>query len=212
MNITKYAIKEEDLPSANVLATYVESLNLYALDNTGADQTIIKAIKSLPPPHIIKNDFSKSECRVIFETIGWLWKEITGKKLINEEKIQKAPETLKGNYWMLSNGLLLPGVNHYSIIKKNANLISSLLKINGMVLQQYLGKNPKDLIGLVIRHGGVRIFVNTDRNAYFQMNQDIYAEWGRKKVKGYDFKKKIVKVIDLTAPYKGWDSGISVKL
>ena len=50
--------------------------------------------------------------------------------IIEESQLEKDPETLMGNYWMLNNGVLLHGINHYGIIKNNDNLFCSLLDIN----------------------------------------------------------------------------------
>ena len=48
--------------------------------------------------------------------------------------------------------------------------------------------------------------------SYFQMNDQIYGEWGRNKVKKLDFKNKIVKLIDKKINYDGWKSGITIIL
>ena len=87
-----------------------------------------------------------------------------------------------------------------------------MLKINGFALQEYLGSRPNDLIKFIIDNGGVRMFVNKNKKLYAQMSPETYGKWGRAKVKKYDFKLKAVKVIDLRAPYKGWKSGITIKL
>ena len=42
------------------------------------------------------------------------------------------------------------------------------------------------------------------------MSENTYAKWGRKKVKGLDFDKKIVKILDFNQHYTGWDSGIAI--
>jgi len=75
-----------------------------------------------------------------------------------------------------------------------------------------MSTDPNKLLFYVIRNGGVRIFINKDKTAYFQMSENTYGKWGRKKVKGLDFAKKIVKILDFNQNYTGWDSGIGIKL
>jgi len=201
-----------EVPNAEVLATYVESLKMYLKDKPDLKEKLAELIKNLPTPSKIKKDFSYEECKILYETVGYLWKKITGNDIIEESHTQEAPETLLGNYWMIENGLLLHGVNHFTIIKQNASILSSLLNVNGFALQQYLVSRPNKLIRFILENGGIRVFINKSKEAYFQMSEDTYAEWGRSKVKGLDFHKKIVKVIDFRVPYKGWKSGVAVKL
>jgi len=201
-----------EVPNAEVLATYVESLKMYLEDKPDLKEKLSELIKNLPTPSKIKKDFSYEECKILYETVGYLWKKITGNDIIEESHTQEAPETLLGNYWMIENGLLLHGVNHFTIIKQNASILSSLLNVNGFALQQYLVSRPNKLIRFILENGGIRVFINKSKEAYFQMSEDTYAEWGRSKVKGLDFHKKIVKVIDFRVPYKGWKSGVAVKL
>jgi len=205
-------IKDKDIPSAEDIAAYVESLNLYLQRNAIKSKSIKEHIESLPSPKQIRKDFSTEEVRVLTETVGYLWKEITGKNLIEESKMTYAPETLMGNYWMVAKGVLLEGVNHYTIIKQNMNLIQSLLNINAFAMHDRLASNPNDIIKLVLDHGGIRIFVNKDKEAYFQLADDTYNEWGKEKIKKYDFHEKVTKVIDKRQPYKGWSSGIVIKI
>ena len=209
---TSQNVKEEDVPDGNTLSIYVESLKMNLKNNPNLNKELAILIKKLPSPRQIKLNFSFEECKILFQTVGYLWKKITGKDIIEEKKISKAPETLFGNYWMFNNGILLHGVNSYGIIKRNTSLICSLLDINNMVLQDYLSNNPNKVIDFIIRNGGVRLFINKSRHLYSQMNQDTYAKWGRAKIKKYDFKKKIVRIVDPNVEYKGWKSGIGIKL
>ena len=71
---------------------------------------------------------------------------------------------------------------------------------------------PEELIETVIKHGGMRVFINKDKKGYFQMNDETYSRWGRKKIKHLDLKAKTIKVIDKERPYKGWKSGILIRL
>jgi len=209
---TAESIKEEDIPKPNILATYVEALKTYLSDATNISEKISEQIKNLPSSGEIKRNYSFQECKLLFETVNYLWKAITKKDIVDESKIEKAPETLMGNYWMLKNGVLLKGSNHVTIIKQNTSMFCSLLNLNAFTLLQYLSTNPNKLIFYIIRNGGVRIFINKDKNAYFQMSEEIYAKWGRKKVKELDFPIRIVKILGFNHDYNGWDSGITVTL
>ena len=204
-------IKEEEVPDAETLATYIEAINLCRKDNTLSNESI-KIIDSLPTPRQIRMDFSNQECVILFETIKYIWRKLTGKDIVEENKIQKAKGTLMGNYWMLKNGVLLNGINHYTMIKNNANLFSSLLHINGLVLQQKLAIHPFNAIELVLRHGGIRMFINNDRKMYVQMSEDTYAKWGKSKIQKYDFKDRIVRIVSFKKLFNGWKSGLAVKL
>ena len=202
----------KEVPKPEVIATYVESLKMYQKDNPKLDKEYIRLIEKLPAPQQIKREFSTEECKILYETVGYLWRKITGQDIITEINTKHGPETLLGNYWMIKNGVLLQGVNHFSVVKQNASLFSTLLNLNGFALQQYLSSPPQKLIRYIIENGGMRIFVDKGLNAYFQMSEETYAKWGRAKVKGLDFKKKIVKIIDFKVPYKGWKNGISIRL
>jgi len=127
-------------------------------------------LQSLPSPNHIKRYLSNEEARVLFESIRWIWKETSGKDISETFNFEPAPESLLGNYWMLRNGLIFHGINHYGIIKRNMTLFSNVLKLEPFVLHQKLAGIPQDLIKYVIDNGGMRIFVTADKRAYFQMN------------------------------------------
>jgi hypothetical protein len=204
--------KEEKFLDADASAQYIEALNLYAKEHPSLDKKYLLLIEDLPSPRKIRQDFSIEECKILFETIDYLWKKITGENIIQDKEIEKAPETLFGNYWLIKNGILLKGVNHYSIIKNNANLFCTLLNLNGMTLQEYLSNRPHKVIEFILNNGGIRMFVNKDRKLYAQMSSNTYGKWGKNKIKKYDFKLKAVKIIDFKRPYDGWKSGITIKL
>lgn len=205
-------IKKDYVPSVEDLALYVKSLKLCLDDNSVKDQDVAYAIESMPEPVKIKNSLSYEECKVVFESVRWAWKKITDQDLIELSSKTPAPKTLMGNYWMLSEGLLLHGVNHYTIIKQNLNLFSSILNINAFVLHEKLSGSPTEIIKLIIDKGGVRVFISDDKKAYFQMNDKEYGKWGKKKVKHLDFKEKVVKLIATNTPYNGWKSGFTIIL
>ncbi|TRZ83663.1 hypothetical protein D4R86_00345 [bacterium] len=205
-------VKDEDIPQPDVLATYIEAIKTYLNDATNIPKIISEQIENLPSPSQVKKNYSFEECKILFETVNYLWKKITKTDIVQDPIIENSPETLFGNYWMLKNGVLLRGNNHTSIIKQNSSLFCSLLNLNAFTLLQYLSSDPNKLIGYVLRNGGVRIFINKDKKAYFQMSEQIYAKWGRKKVRELDFDKKNVKILDFNQDYNGWDSGIAIRL
>jgi hypothetical protein len=206
----KTAVKK--IPDAEELAAYVEALNIHLENGKIKDPKIEKLVKRLPYPDLIRIRFSEEECRIVFESIGYAWEKITGQDIVEESKIERAPKGLEGNYWMISNGILLEGPNHFTIIKQNMGLFATLLNISTFVLHEKIASPPDELIKTIIDHGGMRIFVNKDKKMYCQVNPQTYSKWARAKIKKLDFKKKIVKVVDPSRPYKGWTTGITVLL
>lgn len=214
IKIYKTADKKEDkkMPDGEAMELYIKTLKTYLKDNNQLDEKYADLIRKLPSGRKVRQEFSKQEIKVLYETIEYLWEKITGERIIPEKEIVRAPETLFGNYWMLNNGLLLKGLNHYSIVKQNPILFSSLLGIGGMTLQEYLASPPNKLIAFIIKNGGLRLFITKDKRLYAQMSPEIYGAWGKNKINKLDFKLKVVKVIDLSYPYDGWKSGIVIKL
>jgi len=212
MKITIAKVPDKDIPSVEDIAAYVESLKLYLERGQIKDPDIANHIKKLPSPRSILKSFSIEEIRVLTESVGYLWKKVANNDIIAESKMKRAPETLEGNYWMVTKGVILEGPNHYTIIKKNMDLFIGLLDINAFAMHDRLASNPNDVIKLVLDHGGMRIFVNKGKEAYFQLTDKTYTAWGKNKIRKYDFKKKITKVIDSRQPYKGWKTGIVIKI
>jgi len=207
MKLVKIA-DNKNIPSGEELALFVQSLKMYLKDNPGTEYADL--ISQLPSPRIIRQDFSLQECKILYETVEYLWKKVAGQKIISDTI--KAPETLKGNYWLLNNGILLNCINHFDGAKRNMSLICSLLDISPMVFMEYLSGHPNKLIHLIIRNGGIRLLIDQKKNLYAQMNSKVYGEYGRSKIKKLDFKNKIIKVIDLRVNYLGWKSGIVIRL
>lgn len=208
----KASNEEDDKPNADILAAYVESLKLYARSNPTIDGKIKSAIDALPSPTQIKSNMSDEEGKLLYETVDWAWKKITGHDIVQELKVTKAPEHLMGNYWILRNGVILSGENHFTIIKNNLNMFSSLLNVGANTLLGHMGSEPNKVIECAIANGAMRVYVNNNKEFFSQMSSDTYGEWGRTKVRRLDFKDKVVKVIDLSQPYKGWSSGVAVRL
>lgn len=204
--------KEKDIPTGDIVASYVESLKTLVSDEKVNNMSVKKVINSLPPPTKIRSELSKQEIAIVFESVRYAWKEVSGQDIIEENKIRRSPETLNGNYWMIKNGIILEGPNHFTIIRKHMDLLASLLNIDPFVIHEKMSGTPNGLIKTIIDNGGMRIFVNKARKAFFQLSDKTYSEWGRDKIKKYDFKDKIVKVIDSRQPYCGWESGVLILL
>ncbi|MFA7219343.1 MAG: hypothetical protein WC119_02445, partial [Synergistaceae bacterium] len=203
---------DKKIPDAEDLAAYVEALNIHLENGKIKDKKIESLVKRLPYPDSIRMGFSEQECRILFDSIAYAWKEISGQDLVEESKIEHPPKGLEGNYWMIMNGVILEGPNHFTIIKQNQNMFANLLNISAFVIQEKMASPPDELIKTVIDHGGMRIFIDKKNKGYFQLSDKTYSEWGREKIKGLDLKEKIVKVIDRSTPYRGWSSGVLVKL
>jgi hypothetical protein len=199
-------------PTTEDLAAYVDSLKISLKDGEIKDDKVKNVVKSMPLPKTILASMSNEECKLIFETVRWAWKQITGKDLRDLAVIDPPPETLIGNYWMLANGMMFHGVNHYTIIKQNLGMFATLLNISPFVFHDKMSGKAEDIIKIVIDYGAVRIFVTKDKRAYFQMNDQVYSKWGRNKVKKLDFDKKTVILIDKNINYNGWKSGIIILL
>lgn len=213
--ITKIANKKlnEKLPDGEQMALYALTLKQYLEDNPNISKEWADLIEKLPAPRQIRQDFSFQELKLLYETLEYLWSKVTGgQKIIPEKEIVSKPETLTGNYLMMSNGILLEGLNTYDIIKRNAQLICSLLNISGMTLQERLAGKPNDLIKFILKAGAMRLFITKDKRFFVQVSPEIFGKWAKKKIQKLDFRKKVVKLIDFKAEYKGWKSGISVIL
>ena len=213
MRIYKQADKKSQrIPDGETLALYVGSLKLYLSDNPDIDSGTADLIEKLPAPREIRQNFSKQECKIIYETVEYLWTKITKNPIVSEKEIIKAPESLQGSYWMMSGGILLKNVNHYTCIKQNGLMICSLLGISGMAFQEYLSRKPNDIIALVLKYGGIRLFISKDKKLYAQMSQETYRDWGLTKLRKLDFPTKIVRIIDFKVPYEGWKNGVLVRI
>lgn len=202
-----------DVPTPDKLALYVESLKLQ-LKKTKSPlaKEVLHAIESLPPANAVRK-LGSEECVVLFETIGWLWKNISGEDINEKEKKSEPIEFFMGHYWILKNGMFLEGVNHYTIIKQNINLFSQILNVDSSVFlhAMSIGDNEK-LIFTAIANGAIRAFFNDKKECFAQMSAKTYGDWGRNKIQKLDFPKKHIKIIDVNKPYVGWDTGIFVKV
>ena len=209
--MTKIADNKK-IPDADALSLYTQTLKTYLHDNPDINEEWRDLINKLPAPRKIKQDLSHEECKILYETLEYLWEKITKNRIIPEQEVISAPESLSGNYLMLKNGILLKGINSYDIVKRNGSLICSLLDISGMVLQEYLSGDPNQLIRLILKHGALRLFITSDKRFFSQCSPETYGKWAKKKIQKLDFKKRVVKLVDFKREYNGWKSGLTIIL
>jgi hypothetical protein len=209
--IKKSSIKEEDIPDVDTIAAYIDALRVYNSEND-IKKDFEDMIANLPSERSLKRDYSIEESKIIFETVNFLWEKITGQDIISGQSFEESKHDFLGNYWILKGGVILSGVNHFTIVKDNTALIETMLNVNGFTLQHYLASKPDPLIAYMMRNDAIRMFIDKDNNGFFQMTDSTYGKWGKKKVKKLDLKTKVVKIIDTKAEFKGWASGIPIKL
>jgi hypothetical protein len=190
------------------LATYVDTLKLYEKSNN-VEEPIKSLIKELPPSSTIIKYLSLGECEIVFESVQYAWETLSGNKIKPHDKMEETAELLEGNYWILLRGIMLRGINHFTIVKQNLTLFAHILNVSGMVLQQELSLPPQHLIGTIIMNGGIRVHV--DNNIlYAQLTDTTYNKWGKDILKKLSTDTKHIKVIDRNSEYKGWQDGIEI--
>jgi hypothetical protein len=197
---------------AEEVASYIEALLIAIQNGEVKSPEVMGVIQSLPSPSHVRRHISNEEAKILFESVRYAWKEVSGKEITETYDFTPAKESLMGNYWMLKNGLIFHGVNHYGIIKQNITIFSNILDLEPFVVHQKLAGPPDELIKYVIDNGGMRMFITQDKRAFFQMNDQVYANWGRAKVKGFDFPKRVVKLVSASCRFFGWKTGITIRL
>ena len=94
-------VRDEDVPNATILGAYVESLKLYKKDNPDLNKDWALHIDKLPSARFLRQEYSNEECKILFETINYLWKNITGHDIIDDNKMFQAPSRFLVIYWIL---------------------------------------------------------------------------------------------------------------
>lgn len=206
-NYKKDRIDKKIVPE--VLGNYIDTLKMYEKNNE-LSLELRECIRDLPTSMYLLKNMSDVDIGLTQETVEWAWMKLTGNNIIDELSISNESKELRGYYWWLSNGVVFGGSNHTTIIKQNLGLFSSLLDVNSMVLLRGLGGNSNELIGIVIKNGGVRVYIDSNKTGYFAMTGKTYGEWAKNKVSKIDLPNKIIKLIDINREYDGWDSGIKV--
>ena len=199
---------QEIVPDVTTLAHMVQALRLQLDDNI--DEESRKIISELPSKKQILG-YSSSECAVIYEILRYLWKKLGGININQDQKFENHFEHLSGSFWILKNGLMIGGENHFTIIKRNLDLFSTLLNIGSFEMHSALSSsNPDTIIKMVIDGGAIRALFK-EKIGYFQVNDRVYGEWGINKIRKFELKEKFINVLNKKSSYDGWKSGILIK-
>jgi len=194
------------------LATFADSLRLYRHDNGDSlDKETLRLIDNLPSRQAILTTMDDVELSLLQRAVGHIWRKVTGKSIQTMDlSANPSSRMLEGCYWMLPGGVMLHGLNHFSAAKDHRDIICSILGINPFVFEHKLASDPEGLVGLVVSSGGVRVLVDkTKSSVYMQVNEKSWP-WARDKAQRMYHKNKVVKILDLSQPYLGWESGVPV--
>lgn len=195
---------------ARELASLADSIRLYRSENSSTiDKETLRLIDNLPSNYFILKELSPEELHILNETIGHIWKTMTGEKIFQIEETKKA-EVLDGCYWLMPGGIMIKGINHYSSAKKHRDLFCSLLNVNPFVFEHQLNTHPNVLIGMLISRGAVRVIVKSGSSSVFAQTSEGSWPWARDKINKMYHLKKVIKVLDSKASYQGWSSGIPI--
>jgi hypothetical protein len=95
MKIKKIAYSNTDkdsIPEPKVMGMFIDVLKLHLKEKAENKETIStdieRLIRNLPSSKEINYEYSHEECRLVFETIRYLWKEIMGQDLEEEKDIE----------------------------------------------------------------------------------------------------------------------------
>lgn len=194
------------------LATFADSIRLSRHDNgDGMDKEMLRLIDNLPSRQAILTTMDDAELSLLQRSVGYIWRKLTGKSIQTMDmSANPSSKTLDGCYWMLPGGVMLHGLNHFSTAKDHRDIICSILGINPFIFEHKLSSDPEGLVGLVVSHGGVRVLADRNKSSvYMQVNEKSWP-WARDKAQRMYHKNKVIKILDLSQPYLGWESGVSV--
>jgi hypothetical protein len=92
-------------------------------------------------------------------------------------------------------------------------MICSLLDINPIVFEQMLSRqNTSDVIALIVTRGGIRTLIDRQKSEVIMQTNEESWPWVKEKLEKMYHKNKIAKVIDLSVPYTGWESGVTIRI
>ena len=77
--------------SADEVASYIETLNLSLESGEIKRKEVISVLSSLPSPEHVKRHLSDEEAKVLFESVRWVWKEVSGKDIVETFNVTPAP-------------------------------------------------------------------------------------------------------------------------
>lgn len=198
-------------PVPDAIAAMVDSIRIFSEDNeTAFDKNEKRLVDNLPSKTYILNKMSDAELDVLYRSIRHLWKSMTGGEPEFATKNNDAVN-LDGVYWMLPGGVLLSGFNHFQTAKNNKLLVCSMLDINPLVFEKMLASgNVEEVISLILARGGVRVLINRNKSEVIMQTNESSWPMVKNKIEKMYHKNKFVKILDLSQPYKGWESGVTL--
>jgi hypothetical protein len=211
MRIVKIA--DMKVPEAEELAALADSIRLWSHDRgSEMPKPLLKMVNNLPSRYQILQVLGDTDRQILYQTVGHIWRKLTGQKLsdISDRRDTSSVEKLSGCYWMLPGGVMLHGLNHYSAAKRHRGAICAILRINPLVYEQKLNQGANEVIGMIVGRGGVRMLVDRAKDKVFVQTSERSWPWARNKVSKMYHGEKVVKVLDLSKPYRGWTTGVPI--
>ena len=206
-------LRPNKAPEPEVLVAMIDSIKIFYIDHESAFSVSEKRlITSLPAKSRILNDMDESQMDVLYRSVRHIWQSMVGKDPEFESENKDATD-LNGSYWMMPGGILLHGYNHFQAAKENKLLVCSLLDINPLVFEKLIAScNTGDIISLILARGGVRTFISRERSEVVMQTNESSWTWVKNKLEKMYHKNKIAKVVDLSRPYEGWISGVTIRV
>jgi len=200
-------------PEPEMISAMIDSIKVYYADHEDTFSSSEKRIiENFPSKSRILNDMDNAQRDVVYRSVKHFWKQITGQEpdfaLDNRDAVN-----LDGSYWMMPGGVLLAGFNHFQAAKENRILVCSILNINPLVFEKLLASGDTgEVINLIIARGGVRTLINREKNEVVMQTSEASWPWVKDKLERMYHKNKIAKVVDLSKPYEGWTSGVTIRI
>ena len=210
MHIRKIASRE--VPDAETLAAYIDSIKLMAEGSSvDTDRSVKRLVSNLPSRHQVLKAMDDTDKTILYDSVRYVWKKLTGQEIPERAPTDTEKDNvMDGCYWLLPGGVEVHGLNHYSAAKNHRGLVCALLDINPLVFEYKMNQNPAELIALVAYTGGIRMMVKRNSNSVFMQTTESSWPWARDKIKKMYHANKVVKVLDLSKPYLGWESGVPI--
>jgi len=200
-----------ETPSPEVMASLIESIKIHYVDHKDMfDKSDSKLVENLPSRNFVINEMDEPKMDLLFRSVRHLWKRMTGKEPDMSIDNQDA-KFLDGVYWLLPGEVIVSGFNHFQTAKENKMLLCSLLDINPLVFERLLvSGDVHEVIGLIISRGGVRVLVDRGEHSVVMQTSEASWPWVKSKLEKMYHKIKKAKIVDLSKPYNGWTSGVTI--